>query len=205
MTDRRTRLDVAQLWVSAYQELADRAAHEMRNALNGVAVNVEVVRSRLARQNVDPGAVSPFAANAANGMEELSAFSEAFLTLARSPRQPADVAPVLSAIFTVLEPVARRTMDDVRLRAPRNGEGITSAPADTARLVLLATALAGIRTNGSVVCSVEQGAGRFDLLFAGWFPLQLPDAIVSVARGANILLDENRSDGVIWTFPAYSG
>ena len=178
----------------------------MRNALNGVAVNVEVVRSRLGRKGTDPATVSPFAVNAADGMEHLSAFSEAFLSLARSPRQPADVGTVLGSIFTVLEPVARRTADEVRLTPPRPGTGVTSAPAETARLVLLSTALAGVRTGASVQCSVgEPTGGRFTLVFTGWFPIELPDAIVRVARGADILLDPDQSDGVVWSFPAFTG
>jgi hypothetical protein len=36
--------------LSAVRELTRLAGHEIRNALNGVAVNVEVVRSRLAKQ-----------------------------------------------------------------------------------------------------------------------------------------------------------
>ena len=205
MTDRRTRPDIARLWVAAHQELADRAAHELRNALNGVAVNLEVVRSRLDRPGVDIRTVLPFATTASNSMEELSAFSEALLTLARSPRQPADVGLMLRNIFTVLEPVIRRTDDALRLQAPAAGDGVTDASAEATRLVLLTTALAGIRTGASVACTVQPAAGRFALRFAGWFPIHVPDAIVSVARGADILLDSEPSDGVTWTFPAYTG
>ncbi len=206
MTERRNRPDIARLWVAAHQELADRASHELRNALNSVAVNLEVVRSRLGRSGVDARAVAPFAGTAATGMEQLSAFSEAFLMLARSPRQPADVGAMLTSIFTVLEPDARRLSDAVSLRAPAAGDGVTDAPADATRLVLLATALEGVRTGASVVCTVtSMASGRFTLLFGGWFPLQLPDAIVSVARGADILLEQDQTDGVRWTFPAYTG
>jgi hypothetical protein len=37
------------LWLATLQRVTDRVAHEIRNALNGVAVNVEVVRTRAAR------------------------------------------------------------------------------------------------------------------------------------------------------------
>lgn len=192
--------------MAAHQELADRAAHELRNALNGVAVNLEVVRSRLEKKGVDIGTVVPFATTASNSMEELTTFSEAFLTLARSPRQPADVGAMLKCIFAVLEPVARRTDDAVRFTAPPPGDGITDAAAEATRLVLLVTALEGVRTGASVACTVSPPKDRrFTLQFAGWFPIQVPDAIVTVARGADILLDAGSSDGVRWTFPAYTG
>jgi hypothetical protein len=206
VTDRRTRPELARLWVAAHQELADRAAHELRNALNGVAVNLEVVRSRLGKKGVDLGTVTPFATTASNSMEELTAFSEALLALARSPRQPADVGAMLKSMFAVLEPVARRTDEGIRFQAPATGDGVTDAAADVTRLVLLRTALEGVRTGASVTCSVTPAEDRrFTLQFTGWFPIEVPDAIVSVARGADILLDAGSSDGVRWTFPAYTG
>lgn len=206
MTEQQNRPAIASLWVAAHEELADRVSHELRNALNGVAVNLEVVRSRLGRSGVDVRAVAPFAATAATAMEHLSAVSEALLMLARPPRHPTDVGVLLTSIFTVLEPVARQSNETASFRAPATGEGVTGAPADATRLVLLATALEGVRTGASVACTVTSMApGRFKLLFGGWFPLQLPDAIVSVARGADILLEQDQSDGVRWTFPAYTG
>lgn len=206
MTDRRIRPELARLWVAAHQELADRAAHELRNALNSVAVNLEVVRSRLGKKNVDIGTVAPFATTASNSMETLTAFSEALLALARSPRQPADVGAMLNSIFAVLEPVGRRSDDAIRFQAPPAGAGVTDAAADVTRLVLLATALEGVRTRASVTCNVLPAQDRrFVLHFAGWFPIQVPDAIVSVARGADILIEPESSDGVRWTFPAYTG
>ena len=44
-----------------------RAGHEIRNALNGVAVNVEVVRSRSGREGSGSGTVDAFAQRAAAG------------------------------------------------------------------------------------------------------------------------------------------
>jgi signal transduction histidine kinase len=59
-----------------------RASHEVRNALNAVAVNIEVVRSRLARPDADPRELQPFAeraslesdaaASLANGLADLT-------------------------------------------------------------------------------------------------------------------------------------
>lgn len=62
--------------------ISRRASHELRNALNGVAVNVEVVRSRLARPNADLAELQTFAerasresdlaASLANGLADLT-------------------------------------------------------------------------------------------------------------------------------------
>ena len=40
---------VARLWLHAQQRLADRVAHEIRNALNGASVNVAALHGRLER------------------------------------------------------------------------------------------------------------------------------------------------------------
>jgi hypothetical protein len=37
---------VDELWLGVLQQISARAAHEMKGVLNGVAVNLEVVRSR---------------------------------------------------------------------------------------------------------------------------------------------------------------
>ena len=197
---------MAALWLTAHQEIVDRAAHELRNSLNSVAVNLEVVRSRLQRKSLDVSTISPFAETAANAMEGLSALSEAMLTLSRPPRQPADVGGKLKTLFTVLEPVARRTDDEIRFVPPPAGDGITEAPSDVTRLVLAATVLEALKKPASVRCTIEPFQdGRFAVVFAGWFPIQLPDAILSVARGAEIFSDPEPADATRLTFPALRG
>lgn len=206
MIERRGRPDVAALWLQAHQEIVDRAAHELRNSLNAVAVNLEVVRSRLARKSPDLSTIAPFAETASRAMDGLSTLAEAFLALARPARQPADVGTILSALFAVLEPIARRNGDALFFRAPAAGDGITAAPADVTRLVLAAVTLEALRAPASVTCAAEPvEAEKFVLRFIGWFPIQLPDAIVHVARGADISLHEGRGDGVTLTFPAFRG
>src|SRR4051812_21248311 len=58
----------AALWADTLQSLANVVAHDLRNALNAVAVNLEVVRSRSAR-GAEASAIAPFAATAANNFE----------------------------------------------------------------------------------------------------------------------------------------
>ena len=206
MIERRGRPDVTALWLTAHQEIADRAAHELRNSLNAVAVNLEVVRSRLQRKSPDLAAIAPFAQTASDAMDGLSTLSEAFLTLARPPRQPADVGGKLRTLFTLLEPVARRTDDEIRFLPPPAGDGITDAPSDVTRLVLAATVLEALKKPASVKCVIEPLTdGRFAVLFAGWFPIHLPDAILSVARGAEIFSEQAPGDGARLTFPAIRG
>jgi hypothetical protein len=60
-----------------------RAGHEIRNALNGVAVNVEVVRSRLGG-DASPRDLTSFAEHAITQVGEASALTDGLLALVNS-------------------------------------------------------------------------------------------------------------------------
>jgi hypothetical protein len=60
-----------------------RAGHELRNALSGVAVNVEVVRSRAGREG-PPGELASFANRASAQVQEASALTDGLLALVSS-------------------------------------------------------------------------------------------------------------------------
>jgi hypothetical protein len=65
------------------REILRRAGHELRNALNGVAVNVEVVRSRSDREG-SPKELAPFAERASAQVGEASALTDGLLALVGS-------------------------------------------------------------------------------------------------------------------------
>ena len=68
---------------AAVREMIRRAGHELRNALSGVAVNVEVVRSRSGREGAT-GDVASFAGRASAQVEEASALTDGLLALVNS-------------------------------------------------------------------------------------------------------------------------
>jgi hypothetical protein len=61
-------------------EIIRRAGHEIRNALSGVAVNVEVVRSRVAREGA-PTEIATFAERAGAQIGEATALTNGLLAL----------------------------------------------------------------------------------------------------------------------------
>jgi len=67
----------------AVREIIRRAGHELRNALNGIAVNIEVVRSRSGREASEKGLTS-FAERAFSQVEEASALTDGLLAFAGS-------------------------------------------------------------------------------------------------------------------------
>ncbi len=66
----------------AVREILRRAGHEIRNALNSVAVNVEVVRSRSAREGGHD--LASFAERASAQVGEASALTDGLLALVNS-------------------------------------------------------------------------------------------------------------------------
>jgi signal transduction histidine kinase len=86
--------------------LAGRAAHELKNPLNGLALNLEVVRSRSARVGTEGSALAPFAAAAAAELERTIPLVEALLTLARPPANPVDLRIALQPFLTLYGAIA---------------------------------------------------------------------------------------------------
>ena len=80
MTDARSRAKEAP---EAVREIIRRAGHELRNALNGVAVNVEVVRSRSAREG-SAKELTSFAERASAQVSEASALTDGLIALVGS-------------------------------------------------------------------------------------------------------------------------
>ena len=64
-------------WLPRLREVIRGSAHETRNALNGLVVNLEVVRSRLARAADGSPEILPFAEQAMGQAEESVKLNEA--------------------------------------------------------------------------------------------------------------------------------
>lgn len=78
MTDPETS---SGLETAAVREVANRAGHELRNALNGLMVNLEVVRGGFVRGGPDVPMTAPFLVQAVNQAEESAQLAEATLAL----------------------------------------------------------------------------------------------------------------------------
>src|SRR3954469_6535780 len=89
------------LWLATLQRALGRASHDVKDALNGVAVNVEVVRGRAAKPDALAASVVPFAEAAAQQLDRLTTLVEAVLALGRPERHPADVRVTLRRIATL--------------------------------------------------------------------------------------------------------
>lgn len=177
-------------WLDALQRLASRAAHELRGALNGVSVNVEVVRSRAAKATASAAALEPFADAASAQLDDVIELTEALLGLTRAGREPVEIATETKRIVTLLSAAARAdsrrlTIDDV---PTLNGIGTTSVPASAVRYVVCECLLAAVEASTKTRCGAVSGAAlpaiRIDALDGG--TISLPSDLVALAADAGI-------------------
>ena len=201
---------VEELWLGVFQRLCDATAHQFKGALNGVAVNLEVVRSRAGRGEAGGSALQPFAEAAAAELESVIQSAEAMLALARPSRGPADVARITRDVAVLASRGAGPAESDEtggrRLTVDKGVErlGTTSAPTSAARLAIAAAVLAAVEASKDVVCSaVEDGGGPAIRVSCGerdGSRFALSDEVVSAAYSAGVHLDISESGATI-TFP----
>jgi hypothetical protein len=196
---------VDELWLGTFQRLCDATAHQFKGAMNGVAINLEVVRSRSARtEGGDASALLPFAEAAASELESVIESAEAMLGLARSPREPADVARIAKdlAVLTARGAATRGTRVTVEKSAERLGT--TSAEASAVRLAIATVLLAAVERSANVVCAAVPDTAALALSVTGGEPdgsrFALGDEVVSAVRSAGVHLDTSESGATI-TFP----
>lgn len=194
---------VDELWLETLQRLCEATAHDLRGALNGAALNVEVLRSRSGRPG-EASALSPFAESAAAELESVIASTEAMLGLARPPRGPADIGRVVREVAALLGRPAATRGRRLAIDASVQRIGATEAPATVVRLVVGAALLSATGGEADVECSTGPEApgpvlrisrsGRDGSSFA------LDERIVSSARDAAVHFDTTASGATI-TFP----
>ncbi len=194
--------EVEGLWLDALQQVAGRAAHEIKGALNGVCVNLEVVRSRAANHAGPASGLARFAEAAAGQLDELIAMNEALLALTRRPREVVDVLVTTAQLIALLAPVARADGYSLEVAgAPPNGGGATSAPATVVRLVLASVMLRALDRRTTTTCRVDAGDGMvIRVECADGRAIELDPRVVQVATEAGIRVDGSPG-GLSLAFP----
>jgi len=185
------------LWASALQAVANHVAHDFRNALNGVAVNLEVVRGRSAR-GADASAIAPFAATAASQFESASAAAEALLALTRPEPGEADVSALLgrlARLFAVRSPGILQVTDQ------SSGRARTSVRADLVAAAVARSVLAAVVENGTVACEIGVGDDIF-LFVTGTTHVPPPDPDLVAVASAHGVRFAPRGQTLELRFPA---
>jgi signal transduction histidine kinase len=181
---------VDELWLDVLQQVSARTAHELKGALNGVSVNLEVVRSRSTRADAAAAAVAPFAASAADQLDAVVDMTEALLRLARPPREPVDIGDTIDCLTSLLAPLARAEGGSLRVESPsRELAALAIRPhGNVARLLIGSTLLAALARKGDIRCRVDVGeetvVGVECADAEG--PIELPEDVLAAAAGADI-------------------
>ena len=181
---------VDEQWLEVLAQIGARAAHELKGALNGVSVNVEVVRSRAAKADASATSVAPFASSAADQLELVVSMSEALLALIRAPREPVDVVETVARLVAVLAPAARVEGGSLRIEQQSREVGgtVIRARGNAVRLVIGASLLAAVARKGDVRCRIEADDDTVVSITcvddAG--PLAVPPDVIAAAADAGI-------------------
>jgi hypothetical protein len=147
----------AALWLSTLEALAARLTHPLRNGLNAVAVNLEVVRSRSSRGG-DASAIASFATHAATSFEAATAVTAALVSLLRPEREPVDVSDLaLRAWRVVAGPAHVGATGDRHLSSQT--PLLTDAPGAVARILVVHTLLLVANREPSAPCEIVGGEG----------------------------------------------
>ena len=181
------------LWLATLQRAMGRASHDVRDALNGVSVNLEVIRGRAARPDTPATAVASFADASAHQLERLSSLIEAMLALGRAERQPADVVVTLRRVATLCGASASSADAAVTVDQGDVEAAATSIRGDALRLALAAPLLelvagsdrAARATPVQCVVRAAQGDTVVTLAAAGRYA-SMPGAVADVVRAAGV-------------------
>jgi signal transduction histidine kinase len=192
---------VERLWLAALQRLAAGVGHEMRNALNGVAVNLEVVRSRSGRDGMPATSLAQYASTASDQLESVITIAEALVALNRAPQRPVVAGRVADQLLALIRPQLVAVGGSARLVV--EGEGKSDVSAEAVRLVLAgaleAGATAAAEHRSELLCIVRPADGVQVEVTAGKGPLSLSDEIRHIAIENGI--DVRASDGITLSFP----
>jgi signal transduction histidine kinase len=138
------------IWLATLQKLSAHVAHDLKGALNGVSVNLEVVRSRSEKATSAGADVHRFAANAADQLAIVIRATTSLLSLARGTRGPAEVSMVAKQVAGLLDDmiIGRESRFQVSVDGGMAAE--TSAPLNAVRIAVAECMLAAGGGSGPV-------------------------------------------------------
>ena len=194
--------DTSALWLATLQRAMGRASHDVKDAINGVSVNLEVIRSRAARPDVPASAVAAFSEAAAQQLERMTTLIEAVLSLGRPEGEPADVAVTLRRVVAICGASSSASDAAVELvEVPQSLSTATSVRGELLRLALAAPlldAVAGVagRSRASVVrCTLDANdEAVLVTMRAEGRRVAMPELLIDAVRGGGIRWDDAGQD-----------
>jgi hypothetical protein len=187
------------LWLETLQRVCGKTAHELKGVLNGVSLNLEVVRSRSQKPDAAASAVASFAGSASTQFDAVIDMTEALLALSRGVDGAIDLAATTRWLVALLAPVARVNGRGLRIEGSLESLGRSPVDASAARVAVAAALLGAIESASSVVCRAN--GESIDIVSEGGDPLCAPgDDVVSTVREVGIEFHAEPS-AISITFP----
>ena len=192
-------MDAGVLWLAALQRALGRAAHDVKDALNGVSVNLEVVRSRASRADAPASAVAPYADAAAQQLERLTTLLEAVLALGRIERAPTDVGVTLRRVAAVCGASNSSADARVTVRETFVGDARTTVTGDAVRLALVAPLLEAVigrkgEAREAVICELAGETDSVAVRLLSDRPVVMPSDAAEVLRAAGVRWTESPNE-----------
>ncbi len=176
------------LWLATLQVICRRAAHEIKGALNGVSVNLEVVRSRASKPDALAWAVGKYADAAADQLDAVIAMTESVLSLARETPSSPDLGVVVRRVLDLLSPVAKADGRQLQASGSLEDLGKTSAAGSAVRFAIGRCLLAAVDASHDARCSPDLASDgavvRIESLDGA--TLSVDDDVVAAAASAGI-------------------
>ena len=188
----------AALWAETLQSLANVVAHDLRNTLNAVAVNLEVVRSRSAR-GAEASAIAPFAAMAATNFETAAAAAEALLAFVRPELGKVDIAAVVTRLARLFAVRAGAGLQVIDLS---DGRAATAAPPEITRAAVARSVLAAVGAGEGAACEIAVDDGIFLRITGATRVPPLPDSDLIAAALVQGIHIAPRERSIEIRFPA---
>lgn len=144
----------AELWLRALQRLTAAVAHELRNPLNGVALNLEVLRGRVGRTQLEPATLTGFAEAAVADLSAAIRLTDALLAVARPVRVPVEAGGALAPIAVLASAVAASRGGSLRVALPDEIPPLLATDGDAVRGAIATVLLAAVERGATVQCRV---------------------------------------------------
>ena len=198
MTPLSASEEVEALWLDTLQRAVARASHDVKDALNGVSVNLEVIRSRAARTDLPATALAVFGDGASQQFDRLTTLLNSLLALTRAEREPADVGVTLRHVVVLCGASSHPSDAAIHWKEGDVLAGTTTrVPGMVVRLLLmvplldLAVASGRPERASEVTCTLSSDAGdvRFAIAAAGRQP-HLSEGMADLARTAGVRASE---------------
>ena len=195
---------IDELWLDVLQRISARSAHEIKGALNGVSVNLEVVRVRSGRPDASAASVGSFASSAVDQLELVVEMTEALLSLSRPAHEPVDVVETLARLTKLLAPAARAEGASLRIEQESReiaGKAVR-ARGNVVRVLLGASLLAALERKGDIRCRVDAGDDTIVSIECADAegPLAIPSEVSRAAVEAGVRIHAE-GQGISLAFP----